>query len=58
MLALYTAKWGILGLQLMHRDTVLYYFCYFDLENIGVRRLMLYFYVYVGVCVFITCKVL
>ena len=46
----------------MHRDTVLYYFCYFDLENIGVSRLMLYFYVYVGVCVcacvFITCKVL
>ena len=35
----------------MHRDTVLYYFCYFDLENIGVSRLMLYFYVYVGVCV-------
>ena len=35
----------------MHRDTVLYYFCYFDVENIGVSRLMLYFYVYVGVCV-------
>ena len=35
----------------MHRDPVLYYFCYFDLENIGVSLLMWYFYVYVGVCV-------
>ena len=36
--------------QFGHRDTVLNYFCYFDLEKIGVSRRMLYFYVYVGVC--------
>ena len=53
----------------MHRDAVLYYICYLDLENIGASRRTLYsvHVIHVGVCVcimecnfflFLFCKVM
>ena len=39
---------------IMRIDTVLYYLCYLDLENIGVSRCTLFvvFFVYMCVCVY------